>query len=35
MTNPPGRYGEATYLLAIGRDIALIVFCIVYVINNV
>lgn len=34
-TTAPTRYGEFGWLLAIFRDIALIVFCVVYVINNV
>lgn len=36
MSQPaPARYGEVGWLLALARDIALIVFCVVYVINNV
>lgn len=35
MTNPPpARYGEVTWLLALLRDVALIVFVIVYVVHT-
>lgn len=35
MTTRPARYGEFSVLLAIARDIALIVFVVVYVIHTV
>lgn len=35
MSAPPHRYGDVAYLLAIARDIAVIVFVVVYVIHTV